>query len=92
MMKYNIEIETVRAGQPRPYADSVLEYKIIVSGDLPNDIDRIIEEFCTKSLTHCNTKYNDERMWCDSYYSFDSTTLDNGHKKYRFIVTSPYLD
>ena len=44
MMKYNIEIETVRAGQPRPYADSVLEYKIVVSGDLPNDIDRIIEE------------------------------------------------
>ena len=92
MMKYNIEIETVRAGQPRPYADSVLEYKIIVSGDLPNDIDRIIEEFCTKSLTYCDKKYNDERFWYESYYTFDKLNGDDEMCKYKFIVTSPYLD
>lgn len=89
---FNLQVELIRSGQPRPYADSVLEYKIIVSGKLPNDIDRIIEEFCTKSLTHCDKKYSDERYWCDSYYSLDLTTLDNGDKKYTFIVTSPYLD
>lgn len=92
MMKYNIEIETVRAGQPRPYVDSVLEYKIIVSGDLPNDIDRIIEEFCTKSLTHCDKKYNDERFWYESYYTFDKLNKDDEMYKYKFVVTSPYLD
>ena len=91
-MKYNIEIEVLRAGQPRPYADSVLEYRIVASGSLPNDIDKTIEDFCTKILTHCDKKYNDERMWCDSYYSFNSTTLENGNRQYRFIVTSPYLD
>lgn len=91
-MKYNIEIEILRAGQPRPYADSVLEYKIVVSGSLPNDIDKTIEDFCIKILTHCDKKYNDERMWCDPYYSFNSTTLENGNRQYKFIVTSPYLD
>ena len=40
---FNIQIELIRSGQPRPYADSILEYKVIVSGDLPNNIDRIIE-------------------------------------------------
>ena len=89
---FNIEVKKIRSGQPKPYADSVLEYQIIVSGDLPNDIDIIIEEFCTKSLTHCNTKYSDERMLCDSYYSFNVNLLDENNKKYDFIVTSPYLD
>lgn len=89
---FNIEVEKIREGQPRPYADSFLEYKIIVSGNIPNNIDEIIEEFCTKSLTHCDKKYNDERMWCDPYYSFNSTILENGNKKYKFLITSPYLD
>ena len=37
-------------------------------------------------------KYNDERFWYESYYTFDKLNKDDEMCKYKFVVTSPYLD
>lgn len=90
---FNIEVEKTRKEQEVPYADSVLEYKITIKGDIKNiDADKLILDFCTKSLTYCNKKYDGDREFYEPYYKFAKKKDENYLKIYYFSVISPFLD
>lgn len=89
--KIVIEIETVRAGQPRRYADSEYEYILTVEGMSEFEVKR----YCTSVLQPKNFPYGE---WCKNkenaatyfagYYMFEN--LGNG--KYKYYVKEPFCD
>lgn len=90
---FNIEVDKVRKGQETPYADSILEYKITIKGDIKNiNTDKLILDFCTKSLTYCNKKYDGDREFYEPYYQFTKKKDEGNLKIYNFLITSPFLD
>lgn len=91
-------VETVRAGQARAYADHVNEY-IITDRSESNFRDDegnaeewngfsqdIVKQFCVACVR--NAKPKDKAEWHESRYSFEKI----GPRKYRYIVTEPYID
>lgn len=90
---FNIEVDKTRKGQETPYADSILEYKITIKGDIKNiNTDKLILDFCTKSLTYCNKKYDGDREFYEPYYKFTKKKDEDNLKIYNFLITSPFLD
>lgn len=72
----------------RPYADAVLKYKITVEGEPPSYVDKMILDFCTKSLTHCDKREDDDRAFYEPYYNIKK----ENNNTYIFKIVSPFLD
>jgi len=80
---YHLEVETVRKGQPRPYADAVNE-AIITNGS-----DRDFSENFIKSFMEFlwrPRRYKDSPCWADS----EETIEKIGDRKFRFMQVKPY--
>jgi len=86
-----IKIETIHAGQPRPYADSIYEAVITITNDeLPDyDIPQKIVENIVKAAFHNFKKQDEERGWWEPYLK-SIEKLDKG--KWRFIIIEEYAD
>lgn len=56
---YNFSVETIRAGQPRPYANS--EYEYIVKSELPEGT---VRNFCTHVLYPCTQTREQRKSYC----------------------------
>lgn len=90
--KITIEIETIRSGQPRPYADSYYEYILTVCG-MP---EFEVKEYCTKILRPCKQtakewnegKNNNAAVYFHGYYRFEKIE-DN---KYKYFKLEPFCD
>ena len=89
--EYNFKVTTLRAGQPRPYADSEYEYEIESKCD-----EFYVKKFCTEIL--CGAKY-DYSQWVkakddsyDVYFSGYYTLEKTGENKWRYYVTWPFAD
>ena len=90
--KITIEIETIRAGQPRRYADSEFEYILTVEGMSEFDVKR----YCTKVLRPKSYEYAEwlkeknesAGVYFAGYYTF-SKIEDN---KYRYYAKEPFCD
>lgn len=89
--KITIEIETIRSGQPRPYADSYYEYILTVDGMAEFEV----KEYCTKILKPCCQPYakwvaekNNAAVYFGGYYNFEKIA-DN---KYRYYKLEPFCD
>lgn len=90
-----IEYKTIRAGQARAYEDSVYEYEITASEDMPAEE---VKEYCLTVLSKMNPenekpgyRHDGHCGWpfgLDSFYSF--TKISPG--KYNYTITSPYCD
>lgn len=84
-----IEIETLKYGQPRAYADS--EYEFIVKVDGMNEYN--VKIFCTQVLYPCSQSImqwdkEDPGSYFSGYYSFEKIE-DN---VYKYYVFRPYCD
>jgi hypothetical protein len=90
---FTINVETLQAGQVGPYKDSIYKYKITVINP-PFNVDRIIEDFCTKALKPAANKGYNFNGSCNfpfglnNYYSFTK----NEDKSYNYNVCEPYCD
>lgn len=87
--KITIEIQTVRYGQPRAYADS--EYEFIVKVDGMNEYN--VQTYCTQVLYPCSQTImqwdkEDPGSYFSGYYSFEKVK-DN---VYKYYVFRPYCD
>ena len=87
-----LEIETIHAGQPRPYADSFYEYVITTNQKYSGEL---IKSICTKVLRPCKqTKEEwqkgkgDMGSYFEGYYTFEK--IDD--YKYRYYKLEPYTD
>lgn len=84
--KYNVEI--IKEGQPKPYADSEYVY-IITSGCGEYNV----KAFCTKILKPKNQEYKD---WCrysaDSYFKGYYTFEKTSENTYKYRVVEPFCD
>lgn len=88
---YKIEVETIKSGQPRPYADSEYEYIVQTEGMS----DWMVERFCTCVLRPCNKTYSqwssktgDASTYFIGYYNFEKIS----EKTYKYYVREPYDD
>lgn len=84
------EVETIRCGQPKPYADSTYEY-IIRSNKYEHEVKR----FCTSILCYCEQEKKDWKQYSENpgsyfhgYYTFDKIDSNT----YRYYVFQPYCD
>lgn len=89
--KISIEIETLKSGQPRPYADSEYEYILTVEGMSEFEVER----YCTTMLRHCRNTYQkwqenkgDPSVYFGGYYTFEKL----GDGEYRYFKLEPYCD
>lgn len=89
--KITIEIETIRSGQPRPYADSYYEYILTVEGMSEFDV----KAYCTRILSPCGQTHgewyegkNNAATYFAGYYTFEKI----GDNKYRYLRVSPFCD
>lgn len=88
---YHFDVEVLRAGQPRPYADS--EYEYIVRTDEKSEW--TIEKFCTCVLRPCSQKRSDwskrsgdADKYFLGYYIFEKVSENT----YKYYVREPYDD
>jgi len=89
----SIEWQVLRAGQPRPYADSIYEY--VIKSKLPESF---IKNFCTKVLKPCDipSKAGNEQFTgscgfpygLDSFYKFKQ----EAEGIYKYVVCEPFTD
>ena len=89
--KFSVEIETIKSGQPRPYADSEYEYILTVDGMTEFEV----ELYCKFILRSCKSTYqkwcenkNDPSIYFGGYYKFEK--LEGG--KYRYYKLEPFCD
>lgn len=89
--KISIEIETLRAGQPRRYADSEYEYILTVDGMSEFEA----KKYCTEILQPCKQTKQEWIEGKDSadvyflgYYTFEKI----GDNKYRYYMLRPFCD
>ena len=89
--KITLEIETIRNGQPRPYADSYYEYILTVDGMSEFDV----KSYCTKILRPCRQTYkewnegkNNPNVYFGGYYRFEKI----GDNKYKYFSLRPFCD
>nr|DAI19564.1 MAG TPA: hypothetical protein [Caudoviricetes sp.] len=84
--KYNVEI--IKAGQPRPYADS--EYQYVITSDCG---EYNVKAFCTKVLRPKNQAYKDwDRDSAASYFAGYYTFEKTGENTYKYRVIEPFCD
>ena len=88
MKEYKFDVETVRCGQPRPYADS--EYEYIVKSELPANI---VESFCRGVLcyafqTKSQWNHNNAASYFAGYYTFEEI----GENTYKYYVLGRFCD
>lgn len=91
--KHLIEIETIKAGQPRPYADSVYEFVFTFSGGVTGKYtpmkDKVLE-LALYWFNHKNVALDKEkREWFQPYLD-KIEKLDENKWSVKFI--DPYLD
>lgn len=90
--KITIEIEVIRNGQPRPYADSYYEYILTVDGMSEFEV----KAYCTKILRPCRQtfeewnkdKNNSASVYFGGYYRFEKI----GDNKYKYFKLEPFCD
>ena len=93
MKMFDMNITLLKNGQEKPYADIIDKYEIAISGDLTGiNPEKLVLDFCTKVLTHCNKSEQDDREFYESYYTFENIFDDERKKVYYFTIISPYLD
>ena len=85
---YEFQVEEIRAGQPRAYADSEYEYHIT-----SNCNEFTVKQFCTKILRPCSQTRNEwntkeASSYFRGYYEFSK--IDEN--KYRYYKKEPYCD
>mgnify|MGYP006967465292 FL=1 len=87
---YTFSVETIRAGQPRPYADSVYEY--IVKSELHEGI---VRAFCTCVLRLQRQRKEDWKSFTEDpssffngYYTFQKIDENT----YKYYVFEPFCD
>lgn len=87
---YTFSVETIRAGQPRPYADSVYEY--IVKSELREGI---VRAFCTCVLhlqmqrkEDWKSLKEDPGSFFNGYYTFQKIDENT----YKYYVFKPFCD
>lgn len=91
MSKTTIEVEVVRAGQPRPYADSVYEYIITFSGGYGGRY-RPTKEMVRKFVEwehHKPISDKERKDWFDPYFEVFEEIEPS---KWRAIIIEPYDD
>ena len=86
-----MEIEILRYGQPKPYADSEYEY-ILTTEHMP---EYHVKEYCTKVLRPCSQTYTEWNSnirnaanYFHGYYKFEKLEQN----KYRYFVLEPFCD
>lgn len=85
--KITLEIETVKAGQPRPYADHEYEFILTVNG--MNEIE--VKQYCTRVLRPCKQTYGEwDKQNMDSYFAGYYRFIKVGENQYKYFVTIPY--
>ena len=89
--KISMEIEILRSGQPRPYADSEYEYELTVDGMFAHEV----KSYCMYVLCACNQDYetwlagqSSAATYFAGYYKFSKT----GENKYHYYVLKPFCD
>lgn len=88
------KVTTIQSGQPRPYADSVYEYNIELSGDWYGsrpDFGQEVIERAAQGLTRGWAKRKDDpdREWHQSYLdSFEKLAPSS----WQVRIVEPYLD
>lgn len=95
--EYRFTVETIRAGQPRAYADSEYEYRVEVSLPIFTNLEKemTVKRFCTKILKPCHQTYKE---WCESmgneaaYFAGYYTIEKLGENTYRYYVKKPFCD
>jgi hypothetical protein len=96
-----ISVETIRSGQPRPYADSVYEYLVTFEGgsrsiqegwDLPFGT-RISEERARPIIKSLTRGWVENPRWSDNRLeSLEIIEGDNTHTTFKVVIREPYLD
>lgn len=89
MAEFSITVKTIRAGQPKPYADSEYEYEITAE----NCGEFTVKAFCTKVLRPCNQTHeqwdtHNAGSYFRGYYTFSKI----GENKYRYYKKEPFAD
>lgn len=92
MSKTVITVETVRAGQPRAYADSFFEYNITVEGGAA---EFMAKQLATKVLRPCSqtkaewqANTGDAGKYFSGYYEFKKT----GDNTFNYLKVEPFTD
>jgi hypothetical protein len=82
-------IETVKSGQPRPYADSEYKYILTVEG-MDDDEIKFYRQNCLKQCSQTFEQWNEGKASYDvyfrGYYRFSKTKPG----KYEYFVLEPY--
>ena len=89
--EYNFKVTTLRAGQPRPYADSEYEYEIET-----NCGEFAVKIFCTRIIHGAKYDYSewekskekDYAVYFTGYYKLTKT----GENTWKYYVFEPYCD
>ncbi len=85
--QFSISWEVIRAGQPRPYADSIYEYKVYSESS-----EQRILAYCTRILRPAEHKGSNFSGSCDfphglsPFYAFKKIVGNT----YHYIVCQPY--
>lgn len=83
---YVFEVETIKSGQPRKYADE--EYEFIVTNKCETEYSpHVIERFC-KGFLRPPIRFKDSPCWADSVESFEK--IDN--RTFRYKQRVPFTD
>ena len=88
MKEFKFQVNTIREGQPRPYADSEYEYEIISDcGEFA------VRQFCTNILRAKRQEYKDwDRHNADSYFAGYYRFAKTGDNTYKYYVKEPFCD
>ena len=85
--KYAFEVEVIREGQPRAYADSEYEYIITTTNVSEFDVKR----FCTSVVRPNKQEVKDWDVHnADSYFGGYHMLEKLSENKYRYYVKEPY--
>ena len=79
------EIETLQAGQPRPYADHVYVYLVHNSSETEY-ARNVFEKLCTKFIHPVKPMDAPDRNWADGEWKLEK--VDN--RTYKYYVTEAY--
>ena len=86
--EYKFNIDFIREGQPRRYADS--EYEYVVTSDCG---EFSTKAFCTNVLKPNKQAYKDwNRDSADSYFAGYYMFEKTGENTYRYYVREPFCD
>lgn len=87
---YTFSVETIREGQPRPYADSTYEY--IVKSELPEGTVRMfcthLLRICTQTKEQWKSYREDPSSYFYGYYTFQKIDENT----YKYYVFKPFCD